>query len=89
LATQTLVIYIIRTRRSVFKSLPSKYLGLTTIFIALCGAIIPYTFLGSYFGFIPLSVRILGLILALVISYLFLVEIIKYWFYRINEKLST
>jgi Mg2+-importing ATPase len=86
LATQTLVIYVIRTRRVVFKSAPSKYLAFTTLTVVLFGAILPYTFLGSYFSFVPLKFYILLAIFGLIVIYLILVEFTKHWFYRRFEE---
>ncbi len=82
LATQTLVIYFIRTRRSIFKSKPSKYLLFTTLGVVSFAVLLPYTFLGSYFSFIPLPINILLTLFILVAVYLLLVEITKRWFYR-------
>ncbi len=85
LATQTLVIYFIRTRRSIFKSKPSKYLLFTTLGVVSFAVLLPYTFLGSYFSFIPLPINILLTLFILVAVYLLLVEITKRWFYRRYE----
>ncbi len=83
LATQTLVIYIIRTKRvPFFKSLPSKYLVLSTTAVVIIGLILATTFLGKYFNFTPLPWQIILVIFGLVAVYLLLVEITKYIFYK-------
>ncbi len=82
LATQTLVIYSIRTRRLIFRSRPSMYVILTTITIVALGFAVPFTFLGAYFGFQPLPHTVLITIGLLVTGYLVLVEGVKHWFYR-------
>jgi Mg2+-importing ATPase len=86
LATQTLVIYVIRTKETPFlESSPSKYLLFSTLGMVLIGWILPYTIVGRYFGFEPLSIKIVLVLFGLVLSYLMLVEIMKRYFYRKND----
>jgi len=80
LATQVLVIHIIRSRYGILKSHASKWLILTTIGCAIIGLIIPYTPLGEFFGFVPLPLYYLAAIAVLVGLYLLLVEYVKRWF---------
>jgi Mg2+-importing ATPase len=82
LATQVLVIYIIRSRHSIFKSRPSKWLTLTTLLSVTVGILIPYTPIGTFFGFEPLKVIYLAAIMGLVILYLVMVENVKRWFFQ-------
>jgi Mg2+-importing ATPase len=83
LATQILVIYIIRTRKLAFvESLPGKYLALSTLTMLGIGLLIPFSFLGAYFGFVNLPQNALWVIFALVLAYLCLIEIVKSWFYK-------
>ncbi|KKR33863.1 MAG: Magnesium-translocating P-type ATPase [Candidatus Falkowbacteria bacterium GW2011_GWF2_39_8] len=83
LATQTLVIYIIRTRKIPFlQSSPSKYLLFSTVAVITLGLILIQTFLGNVFGFTPLPWKIIFVIFGLVAIYLVLVEIVKQFFYK-------
>ena len=83
LATQTLIIHVIRTKKIPFlESSPSKLLLLSTIGVLTLGWIIPYTFIGSYFGFEALPLKYVLAIVGIVIVYLFMVEIVKRLFYR-------
>ena len=82
LATQVLVIYIIRSRYDIFKSRPSKWLMITTLLIVLAGILIPYTTVGRFFGFEPLNAIYLAVIMGLVVVYLILVQEVKTWFFR-------
>lgn len=83
LATQTLVIYIIRTQKIPFlQSWPSKYLLATTLGAVLLGAILTQKGLGKFFGFEPLPLLAFGAIFVLVVFYLIMTEIIKQIFYR-------
>jgi Mg2+-importing ATPase len=55
IATQTLVVYVIRTRRVPFvRSRPSLPMLLVPTGAALIGAILPYTGLAHLLGFAPL-----------------------------------
>lgn len=82
LATQTLVIHIIRTRKIPFiQSNASRYLWITTVFIVAVGWIIPFSPIGHVFGFIALSGSVTAFIAGLVIVYLLCVELGKRIFY--------
>lgn len=82
LATQVLVVYIIRSRHSLLTSRPGKWLVLTTVICVIAGVAIPYSPLSEFFGFTPLPMVYLVAIGSLVISYLLLVELVKRWFWR-------
>ena len=84
LLTQTLVIYIIRTRKIPFlQSRPSKYLLATTLLIISLGIMIISTKIGHFFGFGDLPWTALIYIFVLVLIYLLIVEIAKQIFYRL------
>jgi Mg2+-importing ATPase len=82
LATQTLVVFVIRTAGNPLRSRPSGRLLIAVIAIAAAGALMPYTPLGALLGFIPLPVSLLGAIALLTLTYLFVVQVVKTWFYR-------
>jgi Mg2+-importing ATPase len=83
LATQTLVIFIIRTRRVPFlKSRPSRPLLATTLACATVGVLIPYSPLADTLGFTALPATLLGAIALMVVTYLALVEVGKYLFFK-------
>ena len=77
LATQTLVIFVIRTARNPLRSRPSLALTLTTISVVLFGTVLPYTSLGALMGFTPVPVGFLLFIAIATSTYLVLVEIVK------------
>ena len=77
LATQVLVIFVIRTARNPLRSRPSLALTATTIAIVLFGILLPYTRLGSVLGFTPLPLTFLLFIALATITYLSLVEVVK------------
>lgn len=82
LATQVLVVYIIRTKKIPFlQSTPSPFLAITTIAAVLIGWIIPFTSFGDYFLFETLPLRVLSSIALIIIAYLTAVELAKRIFY--------
>jgi Mg2+-importing ATPase len=83
LSTQTLIIFVIRTRRIPFyKSRPSRILTVTSIGVVALAWIIPYTPLGELFGFKPLPWAFLLVLLGMIVVYMTLVEVIKKGFYN-------
>ncbi len=83
ICTQTLVIFVIRTRVVPFyKSRPSKLLMASTFLIVLIACILPFTILGSIFGFVTLPVSFYAVLAGLVIGYIIIVELVKHWFYK-------
>ena len=83
IATQTLVIYVIRTRRvPFFASRPSLPMLVVPTAAALVGAVLPYTGLATLLGFTPLPTTFFLLLFAMVAVYLVLVEAAKTRFYK-------
>jgi Mg2+-importing ATPase len=83
LATQTLVIFVIRTRRTPsWRSSPSRPLLLTTLACATVGVLLPFSPLAGLFGFTALPPVFLGILAGMVAVYLALAELGKAWFYR-------
>lgn len=83
LATQVLVIHVIRTRHlPIFKSRASKLLTFSTVSAVIIAWCIPFTPLGEVFNFTPLSLSIMGAIVGLVLLYLAIVEVTKRIFYK-------
>ena len=78
LATQTLVIFVIRTAGNPLRSRPSLALTLTTISVVLFGSVLPYTSLGTLIGFTPMPFGFLLFIAVATGTYLILVETVKH-----------
>ncbi len=90
LATQTLVIFVIRTRRvPFFRSRPSAQLVLAAVGIVAVGAVLPYTPLAHVLGFQPLPGTFFAALAGIVVCYLALIEVGKYWFYRLYQAPAT
>jgi Mg2+-importing ATPase len=82
LATQTLVIFAIRTRRiPFFRSHPSLPLVLAAVGVVAVGTVLPATPLAGTLGFQPLPVAFYAALAAMVAGYLALIEIGKRIFY--------
>lgn len=83
ICTQTLIIFVIRTRIVPFyKSRPSGLLLASTLVIVAIACILPFTVIGSVFGFVHPPVSFFAVLAGLVIGYLILVEVTKKWFYN-------
>jgi len=87
LATQTLVVFVIRTAGNPFSSRPSPQLLTTVLVIVVLSFMLPYTHFGKLVGFVPLNPYLILAIIALTITYLLLVQVVKTWFYRKNSLL--
>jgi Mg2+-importing ATPase len=82
LATQTLVIFAIRTRRiPFFRSHPSLPLTLAALGVVAVGALLPATPLAHSLGFQPLPGAFFATLAGMVLCYLALIEIGKRIFY--------
>ncbi len=83
LATQTLVIHIIRTRKlPLIQSVASPLLWISTLTVVGVGWILPMSSLGRWFGFTQLPIGVIALLAAIVGGYLVVVEVGKWMFYR-------
>lgn len=82
LCTQVLVIFIIRTRGNPLKSRAHPILVATSLTVVVLAVIIPFTPLGTYFGFVPPPARFYFILAVMVITYLIVVEVAKRSFYR-------
>jgi len=94
LCTQTLVIFVIKTRKTPFyKSKPSKPLLLSSLSIVGVALVIPFIpRFGALFGFEAPPLSFYAILAGLIVAYLMLVEIVKKWFvkryaYRLEQTL--
>jgi Mg2+-importing ATPase len=77
IATQALVIFVIRTRNEPWKSRPSRALVWSTVSVVAIAVLIPFTKLGAAFGFVRLPATYFGFLAVAVATYLGLVELAK------------
>lgn len=87
LATQILVVFIIRTNKIPFlQSKPARWLVASALTCLALGWLLPYIPLGVLLGFKPLPLQLVGYIVLLVLIYLAVAELVKR---GINRFLST
>jgi Mg2+-importing ATPase len=84
LATQTLVIFVIRTAGRPWESRPSAGLAWGVCACVAVGVAIPFTPLAPWLGFTPLPPLFFAILGAMIVTYLALVEMVKRWFYRVS-----
>jgi P-type Mg2+ transporter len=77
LATQTLVLLVIRTAGNPLRSRPSRLLAITTLAIVAIGILLPYTPLAGPLGFKPLPPLYFLFLIGMTAIYLLLVELVK------------
>jgi Mg2+-importing ATPase len=77
LATQTLVLFVIRTKRAPWRSRPSRALTATVLLVVAIGLVLPYSPLARPLGFTPLPAEFFGFLVFAIVTYLFLVELVK------------
>lgn len=83
LLTQTLIIFVIRTRRTPFyKSKPGKLLILSSFTVLAFALILPFTPLGALFNFVKPPASFFVVLAGLIVVYLLLVEVVKKWFFK-------
>jgi len=82
LATQTLVIFVIRTAARPWASRPSAPLAWGVGASVGVGILLPFTPLAPWLGFTPLPPLFFGFLVVMIGMYLALVEVVKRWFFR-------
>ena len=82
LATQVLVIFVIRTRASPFASRPSRALAATSAAVVALAILLPFTPLAGPLGFVAPPGAFFAALAAMVAAYLVLAEVVKRAFYR-------
>ena len=83
LCTQTLAVFVIRTRlRPFYKSKPSRLLLLSGLSVVAVALILPLTPLGALFQFTVPPLTFFVFLAGLIVAYILLVDVVKAWFYR-------
>ncbi len=78
----SVIVLVIRTRRSFFRSKPGKYLLMATLLIVAVTILFPFTPLAGLLDFQPLPMAILLVIGMIVVLYILAAEITKRSFYK-------
>jgi Mg2+-importing ATPase len=82
LATQTLVIYVIRTVGNHFESRPSRPLLLSTLLVVAVGTLLPVSGLAGPLGFVRLTATFYAFVALATLVYLLLVQLAKGYLWR-------
>jgi hypothetical protein len=88
LATQTLVILIIRTRGIPWRSRPSRALVISITAAGAVGVLLPFTPLAGVLGFVSPPLLLLAIITLMVIRYLAMAEVVKRRLYSKSHDLE-
>ena len=89
LATQTLVLFVIRTAKNPFRSRPSSPLIATCLATVAVGTYLPFSPLASVLGFTPLPAAYFGFVAVATVVYLLLVEVAKQRLLRTAAKTNS
>jgi Mg2+-importing ATPase len=81
-----LIVLVVRTKLSFFKSPPSLLLSVATVLVLLFVLVLPLLPLSGWLGFTRLPLAYYGWMFCIVVMYLFSAELAKKWFYRHMEK---
>ena len=81
-ASATLIVLVIRTQQSFFRSKPSKYLMFATLCVVIATVVLPFTALGMLFGFVSISPTFLLFTAIIVGLYVLGAELTKRLFYK-------
>ncbi|MYN11378.1 magnesium-translocating P-type ATPase, partial [Pseudoduganella aquatica] len=82
MATQVLVIFLIRTRRSPLRSRPHPALALAALAVLAVAVGLPYTALGAALGFVAPPAGFFLVLAGMLAAYLVAVEAVKQCFFR-------
>jgi Mg2+-importing ATPase len=76
------VIVVIRTHGNPLRSHPNPVLAATSLAVVIVAAALPFSPIGTYFGFVAPPPLFFVILLGMVLSYLLAVEWVKRRFYR-------
>jgi Mg2+-importing ATPase len=83
LLSQTLIVHMIRTRKiPFFQSRASWSVMLATFMIMAIGILVPFTTLGARIGLVPLPLNYFPWLIATLLCYCFLTQVVKQWYIR-------
>jgi Mg2+-importing ATPase len=89
LATQVLVIFVIRTRGRFFRSRPSLTLATTSFSVLVLALWLPFSPFAAALGFVALPLAFFPVLLVLTLCYLTSIEMVKTWFFRRHAQQSS
>ena len=81
LATQVLIVFVIRTQGNPLASRPHLLLAATSLLVVAAGVVLPFTPVGRWFGFVQPPAGFLAALAGMTLCYLALAQLVKRWFY--------
>lgn len=85
MATQVLVIFVIRSARPSWRDRPSGWLAAASLGVVALAVALPYAGWARAFGFVPLPGRVLAALAGLTLAYLAAAEALKFVFPRLSR----
>ena len=82
MATQVLVIFVIRTGLAAWRDRPSAWLVAASLCVVAAAVALPFLPWSSVFGFVPLPRDVLLMVVVLTLAYLTVAEAMKHGFHR-------
>lgn len=82
IATQVLVIFIIRTRKNPLSSRPNLWLAACSLTVVGVAVLLPFTAAGAHLGFVAPPLLFFFILTGMVLVYLLAAEGMKRWFFR-------
>jgi Mg2+-importing ATPase len=84
--TAVTALYVLRTRRPFFRSRPSRWLMLASAVVVVITIAIPYSPVSAPLGFVPLSLPIVLILVAITLVYLVSNELVKRIFWKPDQR---
>lgn len=81
-ATEILILLVIRTQRPFFKSKPGNYLLYAVMFVATITIILPYLPYAEFLGLTPLPLTMVIGMISIALSYALVAELTKHFFFK-------
>jgi Mg2+-importing ATPase len=85
LLTEVFVLWVMRTRRPVWRSRPAPGLLWSSIVVATFAVTLPWTPLAALFGFVPLPAKLVAVVVGITVTYVLATELAKRWFFRHSQ----
>lgn len=82
IVSATLIVMVVRTRKTIFTSKPGKYLLMATILVAVLALLLPVMPFANIMDFRAVPFKFYLAMLAIVALYIFSAELVKHWFYK-------
>jgi Mg2+-importing ATPase len=82
MASQVLVIFIIRTRKNPFRSRPNAWIAASALAVVAVAIVLPFTPAGAHLGFVAPPPLFFLVLTGILVAYLLAVEGMKQWFFR-------